>query len=305
MINGTAITIGKFDGFHLGHQVLLNDISEKAGEKNLEAVCCKLRFSGCNIMSTNEEDSFLKNRFPKIDRIEYIDFTPEFAAMSPDEFVRDYLVQRLSVAYVVVGNDFRFGKDRAGDAETLKSLGKKYGFEVRICDKLLIDGSVVSSTRVRENLAKGNVENASRLLGYTYELNGTVTSGKKLGRTFGFPTINLGIEQDKLLPAYGVYASLIYMSDSKKTESENKVSSQIDGIRVYKGITNIGIRPSIDDGDRPTVETFIYDFNEDIYGETVRVVPVHYIRPEQAFKNLDDLVEQINKDIEVAKRIQQ
>ena len=199
MINGTAITIGKFDGFHLGHQVLLNDISEKAGEKNLEAVCCKLRFSGCNIMSTNEEDSFLKNRFPKIDRIEYIDFTPEFAAMSPDEFVRDYLVQRLSVAYVVVGNDFRFGKDRAGDAETLKSLGKKYGFEVRICDKLLIDGSVVSSTRVRENLAKGNVENASRLLGYTYELNGTVTSGKKLGRTFGFPTINLGIEQDKLL----------------------------------------------------------------------------------------------------------
>ena len=274
MINGTAITIGKFDGFHLGHQVLLNDISEKAGEKNLEAVCCKLRFSGCNIMSTNEEDSFLKNRFPKIDRIEYIDFTPEFAAMSPDEFVRDYLVQRLSVAYVVVGNDFRFGKDRAGDAETLKSLGKKYGFEVRICDKLLIDGSVVSSTRVRENLAKGNVENASRLLGYTYELN-------------------------------GVYASLIYMSDSKKTESENKVSSQIDGIRVYKGITNIGIRPSIDDGDRPTVETFIYDFNEDIYGETVRVVPVHYIRPEQAFKNLDELVEQINKDIEVAKSIQQ
>lgn len=305
MINGTAITIGKFDGFHLGHQVLLNDISEKAGEKNLEAVCCKLRFSGCNIMSTNEEDSFLKNRFPKIDRIEYIDFTPEFAAMSPDEFVRDYLVQRLSVAYVVVGNDFRFGKDRAGDAEILKSLGKKYGFEVRICDKLLIDGSVVSSTRVRENLAKGNVENASRLLGYTYELNGTVTSGKKLGRTFGFPTINLGIEQDKLLPAYGVYASLIYMSDSKKTESENKVSSQIDGIRVYKGITNIGIRPSIDDGDRPTVETFIYDFNEDIYGETVRVVPVHYIRPEQAFKNLDELVEQINKDIEVAKSIQQ
>ena len=305
MINGTAITIGKFDGFHLGHQVLLNDISEKAGEKNLEAVCCKLRFSGCNIMSTNEEDSFLKNRFPKIDRIEYIDFTPEFAAMSPDEFVRDYLVQRLSVAYVVVGNDFRFGKDRAGDAEILKSLGKKYGFEVRICDKLLIDGSVVSSTRVRENLAKGNVENASRLLGYTYELNGTVTSGKKLGRTFGFPTINLGIEQDKLLPAYGVYASLIYMSDSKKTESENKVSSQIDGIRVYKGITNIGIRPSIDDGDRPTVETFIYDFNEDIYGETVRVVPVHYIRPEQAFKDLDELVEQINKDIEVAKSIQQ
>ena len=95
------------------------------------------------------------------------------------------------------------------------------------------------------------------------------------------------------------------MSDSKKTESENKVSSQIDGIRVYKGITNIGIRPSIDDGDRPTVETFIYDFNEDIYGETVRVVPLHYIRPEQAFKDLDELVEQINKDIEVAKRIQQ
>lgn len=301
MKNGTAITIGKFDGFHLGHQVLLNDISDKAREKNLEAVCCKLRFPGGNIMSTKEENTFLKNSFPEIKRIEYIDFTPEFAAMSPEEFVRDYLVQRLSVEYVVVGNDFRFGKDRAGDTEILKSLGKKYGFEVRICDKLLVDGSVDSSSRVRENLEKGEVNYASYLLGYEYALNGTVQSGKKLGRTFGFPTINLGVEEDKLLPRYGVYASDIYLSDKSAAGTDKNGRSQNDGIKVYKGITNIGIRPSIDDGDKPTVETFIYDFDEDIYGEEVKVVPTHYIRPEQAFKNLEELVEQINKDIETAK----
>lgn len=302
MNNGTAITIGKFDGFHLGHQVLLKDICDKAKEKNLTAVCCKLRFSGCNIMSTIEENLFMKNKFSEIDRIEYIDFTPEFAAMSPEEFVKEYLIKRLSAAYVVVGSDFRFGKDRAGDAETLKTLGKKYSFEVTICDKLLVDGSVDSSSRVRENLEKGEVEYASHLLGYEYALKGTVQSGKKLGRTFGFPTINLGVEEDKLLPRYGVYASDIYLSDKRSAGTNEADRSQNDGIKVYKGITNIGIRPSIDDGDKPTVETFIYDFDEDIYGEEVRVVPTHYIRPEQAFKNLEELVEQINKDIETARR---
>ena len=302
MTYNSAITIGKFDGFHLGHQILLQDISDRAESDGLKAVCCKLRFPGSNIMSTGEDADFLKNKFPNIDRIEYIDFTPEFAAMSPEEFVKEYLINKLSAAYVVVGTDFRFGKNRSGDTETLKNLGEKYGFKVRVCDKLQVDGSVDSSSRVRENLEKGDMETVEKLLGYSYKLDGKVASGKKLGRTLGFPTINLEIGQDKLLPAYGVYASIVKVGKKSDNEAVTSEGSQNDGRRVYKGITNIGIRPSIDDGDKPTVETFIYDFNEDIYGSDVTVIPVHYIRQEQAFGSLDELIEQINKDIDTARK---
>ncbi|MBR6403435.1 MAG: bifunctional riboflavin kinase/FAD synthetase [Eubacterium sp.] len=301
MSYNSAITIGKFDGFHLGHQVLLQDISARAESDGIKAVCCKLRFPGSNIMSTEEEVLFLKHNFPNIDRIEYIDFTPEFAAMSPEEFVKEYLIKKLSATYVVVGTDFRFGKNRSGDTETLKNLGEKYGFKVRVCDKLQVDGSVVSSSRVRETLETGNMEMVQKLLGYSYKLEGKVGSGKKLGRTLGFPTINLAYEQDKLLPAFGVYASIVKIGQNSDGSEEALGRSQNDGTRVYKGITNIGIRPSIDDGDKPTVETFIYDFNEDIYGENVTIIPVHYIRQEQAFGSLDELIKQINKDIEAAR----
>ncbi len=291
----TAVTIGKFDGFHLGHQLLLDDIVSVSDERNLIPVIIKLTGTGVGIMSRTEEEAFLMDNYPKIFNcasensvkpIEYIDFTPEFMRLTPDAFAEGFLVKKLHVSHVSVGVDFRFGKNRAGDTDTLRKLGVELGFTVNVIDKLKLEGETVSSSVIRESLEKGDVIHASLLLGRSYSLTGIVEGGKKLGRNLGYPTVNLGLDSSKLLPRYGVYASEV----------------RIDGT-VFRGITNIGIRPSMDDGDKPTVETFIYDFSDDIYGKKVEVIPLGFIREEIHFNSFDELVAQISKDIETARNL--
>lgn len=282
-----ALTIGKFDGFHLGHQTLLSDIVRLAEEQEMTPKILKLVTSDGGIFDASEIDEFLKESYPSIEEVRYITFTPEFAKMSPEEFVSRILVGEMNVGYVAVGVDFRFGKDRAGDTETLKQLGKKYGFQVNVIDKLRIEERIVSSSLIREKLTEGDMKSAEMYLGRPYSIMGKVESGKQLGQTLGYPTVNTKIDDSKILPRFGVYSSVVRIFDGNEWHN-------------YRGITNIGKRPSIDDGDKATVESFIYDFNDDIYGFNVIIVPEIFIRDERRFSGLDELTQQIAKDIEYA-----
>lgn len=286
-MNGAAVTIGKFNGFHLGHQVLLDSVADVAEKEGYDAYCIKLVFSNERIFTAEEEQEIFRDKYDKM-ALECISFTPEFASQSPEDFVRTILVDKYNVKYISVGKDFRFGKDRTGDTDVLAELGIKYGFEVRVFDKLCIGDEVVSSTRIKEKMASGDMEEASRLLGRPYSIAGIVEGGKKLGRSLGYPTINQKFASNKILPLFGVYSSdvLVYNSTGD--------------FQKYKGITNIGIRPSVNDGDVPTVETFIYNFSEDIYGYKVKIIPKVYIRPERHFNSLEELTEQISRDTKYA-----
>jgi len=285
-----ALTIGKFNGFHLGHQTLLRDITKTAAEQGMTPKILKLVTKDGDIFDKVEVEGFLKDRFPSIEGVEYITFSPEFAKMSPEEFVSEVLVKQMNVGYVAVGVDFRFGKDRAGDTDTLRELGSKYGFEVSILEKLMIEGSIVSSSLIREKLSEGDMDSTQVYLGRPYSIKGTVESGKKLGRTLGYPTVNISLDSDKILPRYGVYSSVVRIFDGNEWHN-------------HRGITNIGKRPSIDDGDNATVESFIYDFNDDIYGFDVIIVPEVFIRGEIRFSSLDELTQQITRDIDYASSI--
>ena len=275
---GTALTIGKFNGFHNGHRVLLKAISDYAGEHGVDAICYKLEFGDMSILDDDEQSDVIKEY--NIKELIRVPFTPEFAAISAEAFIRDILIGRLNAEYIVVGRDFRFGKNRTGDVSMLESLSDKYGYTLKVFDKVQQDGETVSSTRIKGLLEEGNVIEAGKLLGSPYSLSGKVGDGKKLGRSLGFPTINLVAPKNRILPRFGVYASRTFVGD-----------------RPFNSITNVGTRPSVDDGDIPNAETFIYDFDEDIYGESVKVELLAFIRDEIKFKSLDQLKKQINSDI--------
>ena len=321
----TALTIGKFDGFHLGHQVLLDDIIKESNAKGYRSVCLKIVTKDSGIFSkedsifTEVDDNFFfrnlnkkinclldnkqNNKQNNIQNIIQNNMTSsraevtldylcldDICSMTPEEFVKDILVERYNVKFISVGQDFRFGAKRSGDVNILKELGRKYGFQCSIHEKLCQGDEVVSSSRIRQNLAEGNIEKVNELLGRDYSVLGDVEAGKQLGRTFGYPTINVSYEKDRLLPRFGVYASKVKIFGSGSEPDE------------YKGITNIGIRPSVDDGDIPTVETFILDYSgEEIYARRVLIELEHFVRPEKKFASLDELTKQIALDIESVK----
>ena len=279
----TAVTIGKFDGFHNGHRLLLKSISDYASKNDAEAVCYRLESGSPSILSVKEQEGLLDREFG-IKRIERIHFTPEFAALTPEEFVAQELCERLDTKFLAVGVDFRFGRNREGDIELLAKLCDRYGITLNAVEKLVLDEEVVSSTRIRNLLSEGKVDEASGLLGDDYCLRGIVLPGKKLGRTLGFPTINIVPGEDKLLPRYGVYASRTMINDGK-------------ACKTYSSITNIGVRPTAETEGRPNAETFIYDYSGDLYGADVTVKLGFFIRPEKRFDSLDQLTEQIRLDI--------
>ena len=282
---GTALTIGKFDGFHKGHRLLLQEISDYSAKTGAEAVCYKLEFGGDSILSKDEQEKVISGY--GISRLCRVEFTPEYADVLAEDFVRDIIHEELGAEYVVVGSDFRFGRDRAGDVHLLEELSDKYGFKVKSFDKLVMDGEIVSSTRIRHLLEEGLVDEASKLLGKDYDLTGTVADGKKLGRSLGYPTLNLQFPENKILPRLGVYSSITVIGDD-----------------TYNSITNVGRRPSVDDGDEVNIETFIYDFNDDIYGREVSVKLTHFLRDERRFESLEALKDQIAIDIDEASKYQ-
>lgn len=292
--NETAITLGKFDGFHKGHQSLLEKVKELA-VGNIKSVVCSLdmrdfleaKGEECPcILTTQEKCEFLENQ---VDNYIRCMFTKELQTMSPKEFIVEILLNKLNVKHVVVGCDFRFGFEAAGDVNTLVKFGKEYGFSVHILKKKklpldIIDTKLdatknISSSFIRRNLNEGNMKQVFQLLGYHYPISGRVIHGAKLGRTIGFPTMNIEIPYGKVKPKRGVYGCKILIHNT-----------------WYQGIGNVGHKPTVSQDKKELLEVHVFDYTRDTYGEYVKVELLDFIRPERKFQGIKELKEQIKKD---------
>ncbi len=283
----TAVAIGKFDGIHIGHQKLLDKILEKKKEGFISCVFTfdpppEVLFGNVTRkeLTTAEEKRILFKQMG-VDILIEFPLNKETAATMPEDFVKVILAGQMNTAYIAAGTDLSFGKGGAGNSRLLCDMQKECGFEVEIIDKVCKGGREISSTYVREAVAEGNMELAEELLGSPFMVYGEVLHGNRLGRTLGMPTINQLPPENKLLPPFGVYYSEV----------------EIDG-NVYKGITNIGLKPTVNKGEGVGVETFIYNFNQEIYGDNVTVRLFHFKRPEQKFDNIEELKKQIKSDVE-------
>lgn len=290
------VTIGTFDGVHLGHKKLLtrlNQIKEKSGGKTVVFTFHphprKVLFpeqKDLQLLTTlNEKVGLLETM--NIDYVILYPFTPEFAQIEPGDFIRDILVEKLKVKTLVIGYDHKFGKDRKGDIHTFKKAAQLYGFEVEEIPVQEINEINISSTKIRKALFEGAVKTAALLLGYNYFLSGEVIHGKKLGRTIGFPTANLALaDQDKLVPGQGVYLVRVQVED-------------FDGY----GMMNIGTNPTTDTDKKTKLEVNIFNFDKDIYNKTLRVEFLERIRDEKKFNSLQELTEAIKNDEKACKAL--
>ena len=275
----SAVTLGKFDGVHLGHQLLMKKIKSLEKEKGCISSAFAIEMRNGSWLMTEEEQQ-RKIRECGIQALIRCPFVPEISGMSPEEFVREILVKKLHARFVVIGTDFHFGYKRSGDAAFLRQCGKEYDFETFVIRKAVYQGREISSSYIREELSAGKMEDVSNMLGAPYSIESIVLHGKHLGSGLGIPTINLIPPSQKLLPPNGVY-----------------ISETMIGDRCLPGITNIGTKPTVD-GSFKGVETYLYDIHEDLYGKNVRIRLLEYIRPEKKFGSLDELKGQMFSDIE-------
>lgn len=284
--DGTAVTIGKFDGVHMGHRKLIDACMNKRQE-GLKV--CVFTFAPSPEKFFGSEEKCLTTAGEKrrafaelgVDILVEYPFDRETADTLPVDFISDILVGKLNAKYVAAGRDISYGRKGEGNAGLLLDLQDKYGYTASVIDKVMIDGQVVSSTAIREFIKEGNMEAALAFLGSPYQIPGVIEHGNKIGRTIGMPTINQIPDDEKLLPPFGVYLS----------------DAEIEG-NVYKGITNIGVKPTVSDERKITVETFLYNFNQDVYGNRANVRLKSFMRPEMKFADINELRIQMKKDIE-------
>lgn len=289
----SAVTLGKFDGVHLGHQKLISIVKEKAEEQGLLSVMFtfdRIPLSICpqknqHFLSTNSERRMLCENYGIDVEVEY-PFTTTLMNMEPEEFVSDILINKLKAKVIVVGTDYCFGRDRSGNVEFLISNAAKYGYETIVVEKEKFQDKDISSTYVREELKLGHMETVNVLLNRPYSITGIVAKGNQLGRKLEIPTINVYPTEIKLLPPNGVYASRIL----------------IDGDWYY-GVTNLGTKPTISDGYEVSVETNVFDFDKDVYGNRVEVALYHFLRQEMKFENVEALKKQMESDASFAKEM--
>lgn len=281
----TAVAIGKFDGLHLGHVRLFEEVLKKK-EDGLNTLIFTFDrplsafFSGCEqtVLTTNaEKEEYLRGL--NMDYEYVLPVNEETMAITPEDFI-DILATGLNVKYIAAGSDISYGAAGRGDMALLKSMSSKYGYEVCEVEKVKLGDDPVSSTMVRQFVQEGKMELAQAALGRPYSLDGMVKQGRMLGRKLEMPTVNLETEKDKLLPPFGVYFSNIYL-----------------GTGVFQGITNIGVKPTVTDEGRVTVETYIYDFDDDVYGEWLKVELLHYLRNEMKFDGVEELKAQMRTDM--------
>lgn len=274
-----AVTLGKFDGIHLGHQKLMKQIMDYSrAHPGCRSVVFALNARDEQLILTQDEQrGFLEQM--GIDCLVQCPFVPEIYTMTPETFVQKILKEALGAVYVAVGTDFRFGHNRAGDAHFLEEAGKTSGFETEVVRHELYEGRKISSTYVREALQQGDVKLVSALLGRPYSVEGTVVHGNHLGTGMGMPTANLIPAGGKLLPKRGVYVSAGWL-DGKRMEA----------------VTNVGRKPTVN-GVRDGVETYIYGVKEELYGKELRVELLDFFREEQRFGSIEELKEQIAGDI--------
>lgn len=289
---GCVATIGAFDGVHLGHQAVLRQLIAKGREMGLPSTVVIFEPLPREFFSPDEaparlmsfREKFIALRDLGIDRVMRISFTPDFRDMTAHEFIHKLFVVGLGVKYIVVGDDLRFGRNRSGDFDLLRKVGKKDGFDVVDTSTLEVTGERVSSTRIREVLADADFELAERLLGRPYSISGRVIVGQQLGRTIGTPTANMELHRLRS-PLSGVFAVEVYGADSV----------------MWPGVANVGVRPTVGDLSKAILEVHLLNFEENIYGRNIKVVFRKKLRNEHKFDGLDALKAQITRDVEEAR----
>ena len=290
--HGCVLTIGVFDGVHIGHQVLLERLAVLGEDFNLPSVLMIFEpqpqevlpflVTPARLTPFREKMRALSNT--AVDRVLCVRFNKTFSALSAQTFVEQVLVEGLGIRHIVVGDDFRFGHQAEGDTELLRGMGTRYGFDVHRRDTYRVAGDRVSSTRIRNLLGMGQLDTAAELLGRRYAISGRVRFGRQLGRTIGFPTANVALRRD-VSPLSGVFA----------------VQARLRGDdRILNGVANIGVRPTVD-GETRLLEVHFFNLDEDLYGRYMRVEFVSKLREEKRFGSLDELKEQIQQDAQDAR----
>ena len=288
-IPNAIVTIGTFDGVHLGHQAVFKQMVDKARQIGGETVVITFFPHPRIVISpndnrlrliTSQEDKIEHLRRSNIDNLIIINFTKEFSHTSSEDFIKDYVVRYIQPAILVIGYDHHFGSNRSGDFDTLSKLGMEFHFAVEKIKEQDIEDITISSTKIRSALQQGDIKLANKLLGYSYSTSGIVTHGDSIGRTLGFPTANISIKPEyQLIEKTGVYATI----------------AKVDG-KDYPSMTYIGRRPTISNGLPTSTETYIMDFDGDLYGKEIRVTFVDRVRDEMTFDNLERLKSQIQED---------
>lgn len=302
-VDNAVVTIGTFDGVHIGHQKILDVLKECAKDVKGETVLLTFFPHPRMVLQPGDDNLRLINTIDEkihrlakngIDHLIITPFTTEFSQQTPEEYIRDILINKIGTRKIVIGYDHRFGIDRSGSFEDLLHFAPVFGYSVKEIAEQDINDVAVSSTKIREALIKGEIETANSYLGYPFELTGNVVKGQQIGRNIGFPTANIDIpETYKLIPAYGIYAVEVAIVKPELTDSTEYTVEE--DVFSYKGMGYIGTRPTIN-GTTRSIEVNLLDFDEDLYGKTLRVKILHFVRHDIRYEHLEDMQKQIAED---------
>ncbi len=291
----TFLTIGSFDGIHLGHKEIVNRTIEKTSRNDGRSFLITFdphprrvlsKNSDVKILTTLREKSFLLQSLG-MQNLLVIKFTKDFSLITAEDFIKNYVIKYIGLKEIIIGHDHHFGKGRGGDETTLRRFGKEFNFDVSSVGAFKLNDKIISSSEIRQSLINGNVKLTAEFLGRHYGFSGTVVKGDKRGRELGFPTANIRLEDEhKLLPALGVYAVEFIVDNNK-----------------FSGLLSVGKRPTFYEDGVVIPEVFIYDFDKDIYGKFVTVNIIEMIRGEIKYNSASDLIEQMNKDKELGLEI--
>lgn len=290
----TVVTVGSFDGLHRGHKKILDEVKRIAKEINGESLVVTFdphprsvlsQFSEVGVLTSLDEKKIIIENLG-IDNLLVIHFTREFSQLTSDEFLKKIIVQMLNASHIVIGHDHKFGKDRLGDEAKMRIIGSQLGFNISAVSAECLNGITISSTKIRDFLISGNLDEANNFLGRNYSICGIVVKGAQRGRTLGFPTANVQVDDPKkAIPLNGVYVVKCILGTEEKF-----------------GVMNIGYRPTFENKHEIVPEAFILDFNRDIYGEKIRVEFIKRLRDEKKFSSKEELIKQIDTDKEEAEK---
>lgn len=287
----SAVTFGKFDGLHLGHQKLIERVQSLGKEEGIISIVCAFdmrplwrakQLHKKTLMTGKERYHHLEQ---KVDYLIECPFTEKFRSIPAEDFIKDIIHGRLHAKYVVVGKDFHFGRDQGGDIHMLEKYAEEYGYELVAIEKERYDNETISSTYIRDVLEQGNIGRVNDLLGYPFEVSGRVERGRQLGRNLGFPTLNVAWPEYKLVPPKGVYISEV----------------TIDGTK-YPAISNVGVRPTVAKDNRVVLESYLFHYSDDAYGKKIKAEFLEFRRPEQKFDSIEAMKACVDQDIAYGKR---